>query len=507
MTDAPDNEIKTLIRLALDYQDKKVEAGIVWGQVKALKQLNIDTRGLTLQAKQLMMQRNTAAHHLLEVSTNKEWFTKESTGINLDLAKIQREAAQHLAQNTLTRYLSAEPLIRGELAKELLANKAGYHLLFDNNISFEALKKEARAFEPAAHLAPTTSSAGALSEDKPRPTLWDVDRISQALMNNPEGTYTAFLGEPKERTSSHLRYSGGLIISTKGSDAGKWYSFTEEVGGAPLSAIQKYLNYSFPEALAYGACLAGLSDYEAKITTPKPLPIRQELKPSDTQVTQKLNNGVLSAESIWNGTTAVEGSLAERYFIEHRGLDSIEGMAIRYWPKGATWVDFDAEGTLVEKANKIPAAVIAARNAKGEVISVQRIYLDEKTAGKNTFLKDAKLTKGSTKGAPGVIQTGAQGGVLYIAEGPETAASIARTDKDATVLVSFSVSNLSNMGEVINAYAPKQVFIAADNDGDDSSSRKTTEKACQALRDQGIDVRIVYPSLLAYRVKTDWNDG
>lgn len=504
--DAPDKEMKTLIRLALDYQDKKIEAGIVWGQVKALKQLNIDSRGLALQAKQLILQRNSAAHHLLDACTNKEWFTKEVTGINLDLAKLQREAAQHLAQKTLMCYLSAEPVDRCELAKALLANKAGYHLLFDNNISFEVLKKEARDFEQTGRIVPVTSNTSLLSEEKTPPARWDVDRISQALMNNPEETYTAFLGEPKERTPSHLRYSGGLIVSTRGGDAGKWYSFTEEVGGGPLSAIQKYLHYSFPQALAYGASLAGLSDYEAKITTPRPLSLRQESKPADTQAEQKLKNGVLCAQSIWNGTTAADGSLAKRYFIEHRGLDSIDGMAIRYWPKGAVWVDFDAEGLCVEKPNKIPAAVIAARNAEGEVVSVQRIYLDEKTAGKNTFLKEAKLTKGSNKGAPGVIQTGSPGGVLYIAEGPETAASIASLDKEATVLVSFSVSNLSNVGDVIKTYAPKQVFIAADNDGEAAASRKTTEKACQALREQGIDVRIIYPSLLANRVKTDWND-
>ncbi|MBA3536437.1 MAG: hypothetical protein H0T84_07500 [Tatlockia sp.] len=63
-------------------------------------------------------------------------------------------------------------------------------------------------------------------------------------------------------------------------------------------------------------------------------------------------------------------------------LDSIEGMAIRCWPKGALWVDFDNDGIRIEKPNKISVALIAARNVEGQVVSVQRIYLDEKTAGK-----------------------------------------------------------------------------------------------------------------------------
>jgi hypothetical protein len=504
--DAPSQESKALIRLALDYQDKKVEAAVVWGQVKALNQLKIDTRGLALQAKKLMMQRNKAAHDLLHGCTEQISLTKESTGINLDQAKLQREAQQYEAYKVVLRYLSSAPESRGALAKELLANKAGYHLLYDTNSSFKTLNKEAQQFELDARIAPITASNNVPSDSIPKNNLWDINRINEALMNHPIETYTAILGEPKEHASNHLRYSGGLIISTKGSDAGKWYSFTEEVGGTPLSAVQKYLNLSFPDALAYGASLAGLSDYEAKLSHNKPQPVNPTPKPHDTRAEDKIMNGITSAQSIWNGTIDAKGSLAERYFIEHRGLNSIEGMDIRYWPKGAEWVDFDAEGMRIEKPNKIPAAVVAAHDAEGTVVSVQRIYLDEQTAGKNTFLKDAKLTKGRNKGAPGVIQTGTKGGVLYLAEGPETAASIASLDRTATVLVSFSVSNITNMAHVIKAYAPQKVIIAADNDGDDSNARKTTEKAAQALRNQGIDVRIAYPKQLPHQTKTDWND-
>lgn len=504
--DAPVQEMKSLIRLALEYQDKKVEAGVVWGQAKALEKLNIDARGLTLQAKQLMMQRNAAAHNLLSACTQKDWLTKAITGINLDVVKLQREANQHAAQLVVNRYLSATPNTRGELAGSLLANKCGYHLLFDNNITFETLKKEARAFEQAERLQTTTSNQTAVKNTKAPLALWDIDRITDALMNAPIATYTAILGEPKEHHPNHLRYSGGLIVSTKGSDAGKWYSFTEEVGGTPLNAIQKYLRLSFPEALAHGASLAGLTAFNAKISQPNSVIRVQKPSPVDPVFAQKRRNNVVSAKSIWDSTVDIDNTLAARYFTEHRKVDNLHGMAIRYWPKGAVWVDFDAEGLRIEKPNKIPAAVIAARNAEGEVVSVQRIYLDEKTAGKNTFLKDAKLTKGSNQGTPGVIQTGVKGGALYIAEGPETGASIASLDASATVLTSFSVSNISKIADVIKTYAPKTIILAADNDGELSASRKTTEKACQTLRNEGLDVRIVYPDMLEGRVKTDWND-
>ncbi len=500
--DAPNQEMKSLIRAALDYQDKKVEAGKVWGQVKTLQQLKIDTRGLGSQAKQLRLQRNEAAFALLQSGVNLDLLTRDLTGVNLNVATLQREAHQHTSHQMVLRYLSATPDNRAELAREMLANKAGYHLLFDYNISFDTLKKDVQFAERQALLTPPPPHAVS-SVKQP---LWDIDRITQALMQHPVETYTAILGEPKEHNASHLRYPGGLIVSTQGPDAGKWYSFTEEVGGTPLGAIQKYLSQSFPDALAYGASLAGLSEYDAKLNT-HPIGIKREVPESiDTSQVQKRNNGILSAQSIWDGTLAVDGTLAARYFSEHRQVANLDGMEIRYWPKGASWVDFDAEGVRVERPNKIPAAVIAARNAEGVVVSVQRIYLDEKTAGKNTFLKDAKLTKGSNKGAPGVIQAGTPGGTLYIAEGPETAASIASLDKQATVLTSFSVSNIANMADVIKTYAPARVIIAADNDGVASAARTTTEKACHILRNEGLDARIVYPPMLPNKTKTDWND-
>lgn len=498
---APEYELKTLIRLALEYQEKRTEVGRIWGQAKSLKQLGIDSRGLELQAKQLMNQRNEAAHSLLQACTKHEWLNKELTGINLDLTKLERESKQYTAYKRVLRYLSASPNERGELAQELLSNKAGYHLLFQHQISFDELKNDVTEMKRKAHLHTSQKT-----QEAPKKSLWDIERINQALMHNPIDTYTAILGEPKERGTNHISYSGGLVISTKGSDAGKWYSFAEEIGGAPLSAIQKYLHLSFPEALAHGAALAGLSEFEAKLST-HPVPkIQNQLRIEDKHANQKIQQGIISAQSIWDGTVAIKGSLAERYLIEHRNIDTIEGMEIRYWPKGALWTNFDREGRTITQSNKIPAAVIAGRNTQGDVVCIQRIYLDERTAGKNTFLKDAKLTRGSNKGTPGVIQQGTQGAILYIAEGPETGASIASLDRNATVLVSFSVSNIANMVDVIKAHAPKQVFIAADNDGEFSDSGKTTKKACQILRNQGIDVRIVVPDGLPGREKTDWND-
>ncbi|MBA3536436.1 MAG: toprim domain-containing protein [Tatlockia sp.] len=69
-------------------------------------------------------------------------------------------------------------------------------------------------------------------------------------------------------------------------------------------------------------------------------------------------------------------------------------------------------------------------------------------------------------------------GALYIAEGPETAATIASLDRQATVLVSLALVT-SLIWQLLSKGMPQKLFIAADNDGDGSAACKITVKACQ----------------------------
>ena len=180
---------------------------------------------------------------------------------------------------------------------------------------------------------------------------------------------------------------------------------------------------------------------------------------------------------------------------------------MRFLPKGSKWLDADSNGKLVEKVNKIPALVIPARNEKGDVTGVQRIYLDENTANKNTFMKTAKLSKGQIQSCAGVIQKGDKQGFLYIAEGPETGASIAMANPNATVLVSFGLSNIQNLAKIIKNHYPKEVIIAGDNDSQTGSKTfELTQKACDALKEKGVQAMVIIPKQIKGFEKTDWND-
>lgn len=332
----------------------------------------------------------------------------------------------------------------------------------------------------------------------------DAKTINECLMANPEQTYISIFGEPKSQNTRELRYSGGLIISLKGKDRGLWHDFTNGVGGAPIQALMTRDNITFREALEQAAKIAGMDNYHEFIQVKKPEPVHD--KTPNLSKDMETKNRIISARSIWDGSVEAKGTLAEKYLQKHRNLDNASQLDIRFWPKGSSWKNYNSEGIMEDKINKIPALVFAARNEKNEITGVQRIYLDEKTASKNTFMDNAKLSKGVIEGSCGLIQKGMRGSRLYIAEGPENGASIAMADRKATVLCSFGISNMNNLFQVIKKHKPCEVIIAGDNDGAKAGSTIALNKIIENLKQQNINVMPLLPKALDGHLKTDWND-
>ena len=332
----------------------------------------------------------------------------------------------------------------------------------------------------------------------------DARIINESLMVNPENTYRAIWGEPKKQNSRELRYNGGLIVTLKGKDKGLWHDFSDGVGGAPIQAIMARDNLSFKEALSQAATMAGIHQFDEPFNKIKPSnPHQNELQKSN-DIEKK--NKIISAKSIWDGSVHAKGTLAEKYLKQHRGIDAIDKLDIRFWPTGSQWRNCNDDGLLEDKINKIPALIIAARNEKNEITGVQRIYLDSKTASKNKFMENPKLSKGIIQGSCGIIQKGMQGSRLYVAEGFETGASIALADSKATVLCSFGVSNMKNLSPIIKKFNSKEVIIAADNDGNFAKSQQAIDKTIDVYKQDNLNARAVFPDMLQGKIKTDWND-
>lgn len=328
----------------------------------------------------------------------------------------------------------------------------------------------------------------------------DATSITEALTAKPEETYHAIFGKPKKITSKEMCYSGGLIVSLKGSKAGFWYDFSEGTGGGPIQALMRERGLSFKEALQEGANIGGVS--ERNYITPVH---REKLLNNQIDIEEK--NKIISAKSILKGGIPIKGTLAEYYLKEHRGIENPNRLNVLFWPKGAAWQATNENGKLYNKINKIPALLVAAKNDKNEITGVQRVYLDERTGGKNTFMDNAKLSKGKIEGSAGVLQKGVKLGTLYLVEGPETGASIAMANPKSTVLVSFGLANLKNLKPLIKNFHPNEIIIAGDNDSlSKNNTPKITKDALETLKNEWENAKMIIPKNIQGREKTDWND-
>jgi hypothetical protein len=295
----------------------------------------------------------------------------------------------------------------------------GHEPLIKKAHAFDAQIKEKYQLKELAH--PKQYVNRTLEKLQQSRSYLDAKTVNEALMTNPENTYIAVFGEPKSINSREIRFSGGLIVTLKGPKKGLWYDFNEGKGGMPIDAIMASRQLDFKEALKVAADLSGLTFNQIPLSqTP---PIHRDRSNNDEGLAKK--NGQVSAKSIWEGSVPIKGTLAETYLQKHRGIEDPSRLNVRFWPIGAAWVNCKEDGTLEDKINKIPALIIPAKNINNQISGVQRIYLDKNSGGKNRFMDNPKLSKGTIEGSAAILQEGMKGARVFIAEGPETAASIA----------------------------------------------------------------------------------
>lgn len=518
----------------LQYKAVSVDAYKQWQQVHNLKVVAYSEKKEQInQAKSQSSKRDALAYALKDSpyldsilsyeKGSKEKIETHANNHQLKLGKLKgvNKAIQALSTqyNTITSNQSIQAVSAWKSHWFALCNhvkqierKGGHQFaLKENPLPIESIQTINQ--ELKQHYEVTQQSSNLQTKSTTNPLLNRVEKVSQyldartineCLMANPELTYSEIFGEPKSQTTRELRYSGGLVVTLKGKDRGLWHDFSGGVGGAPIQALMKRDNLTFKEALNAAAKIAGMeqgNEYNQgknpAIAQDKAMSISKDLE---------IKNKIASAKSIWDGAIDAKGTLAEKYLSLHRGLDNSKQLDIRFWQKGTPWKNCNDQGILEEKINKVPALIFAARNAKNEITGVQRIYLNELTANKNTFMDKAKLSKGVIEGSCGIIQKSMRGSRLYIAEGAETAASIAMADSKASVLVSFGVSNIKNLSAIIKKHKSSEVIIAADNDGALAKSHLAIYKTIEELQKNDIKATAIFPKPLTGQLKTDWND-
>ena len=189
-----------------------------------------------------------------------------------------------------------------------------------------------------------------------------------------------------------------------------------------------------------------------------------------------------------NESLPIEGTLAETYLKEHRGIDPhLCSKEIRFLE------------SIKEPSTKqnYPALLVIGKNPEGIVEGVQVTYL-EKDASKAKAPESAKRSYGVIKGSSIPVHQG--GNMIAVAEGVETALSVASANPNLTVFSSLgSITNFS--AQKFNAKG-QTLLICADNDASDNASNHKVSRAADELANKGFNVFVAKPN----EVGQDFND-
>lgn len=362
---------------------------------------------------------------------------------------------------------------------------------------------------------------------KPQPAFIDLPRLKADLNDQAESIALHYLGIPKAKAGGQLRFGdkkGSLFVTIVGKNQGHWYDFQTAEGGDMLSLIShttgKDFKASMKEAVEF---LGGESRYlVSNNKTREQLASRQQKALQAERLTAAIQAKKMAhVHHIAEGTQSIQGTLAEQYLREHRGIKGeLNSDNLRFHPALKNWVTGDVR----------PALVILAHDKKNQLSGLQATFLDPLTANKAHLAGAVKLSRGSISQGSVVHQAVnplKESPVIALAEGLETALSIAEARPDWQVNVTFGVSNFERVARsVALAHEEKNanksqahegvasvadvarpfVIICADNDGIDSGTAKAVKKTIENLRIQGITAQVIEPTKPAGIEKWDFND-
>jgi phage/plasmid primase-like uncharacterized protein len=183
----------------------------------------------------------------------------------------------------------------------------------------------------------------------------------------------------------------------------------------------------------------------------------------------------------------IKGTLAETYLKVERGIDlDLDNQNIRFIP------------SVREPDSQIhhPGLLVIGRTKEGEVSGVQVVYLDDN--GKKLNCETPKRSYGFIKNAAVPVQCGSS--IMAVAEGVETALSVAKAHPEITVFASLgSITNVS----AIDFHAKgNTMVICADNDENNHDTELKSSRAADEFQKKGFNVLITKPEKMGH----DFND-
>ncbi|WP_230849021.1 conjugative transfer relaxase/helicase TraI [Legionella saoudiensis] len=317
---------------------------------------------------------------------------------------------------------------------------------------------------------------------------YDANIISQNLSNHAEVILENLLGQPNRELSSKKEYRygtyGSLVICLHGDKRGVWYNHETLEKGNLLHLIQKTLNLDFKQSLSYAAKLTGddlkeqLKERGNRQYEPK------EIKKSEPNKTQDY------ALQLARESKPINGTLAEKYLTEIRGIHHVSGDNLRYHPGVFT--------KKTEAEQHKPALLYLSRDKGNKVTAVEAVYLDKLTGNKASLGIKSKRSYGDKNGSGVILNKGEKDSVTYLAEGGETALSVRDAVPNERVITTLGKGNFKTIHMDL---LTDKVVLCLDNDGKPIGKDKVIIEAIERLKNHGKSVKIVIPQR-----EKDFND-
>ena len=185
-----------------------------------------------------------------------------------------------------------------------------------------------------------------------------------------------------------------------------------------------------------------------------------------------------------NEAQPIEGTVGETYFREARRITIPIPPSIRFHPSLPYWTIGDNDKPTV--LGEWPALLCSIVDASGNLIGIERIYLEHDGSGKARLPDRLKAKKGIGHKKGGRVELGAAGTQLGLAEGIETALSATQLFGDPC----WAALGGQNLKSFVIPPLVTHFILFADNG--DAGRKLARDAACEFER-KGRPTWLVYP--------------
>lgn len=242
------------------------------------------------------------------------------------------------------------------------------------------------------------------------------------------------------------RLTSSFKVELSGSDRGRWYRFSQDVGGFGLALLYygetreqgvPRSKAEWSDAFKFARSFFGIAG-EQRQETPAEKKEREERqekervarrerqREDEEKKERKRQYRSQTAKAICEQMVSIKGTLAERYLVEGRAIapvsdwlwdpDGVLGfIADHEYEREAEWEN----GVKIKEGRRFPCLIARVQDAFGETIAVWQIFLHPTEPRKNDLVDEAKVGLGPAGG--GAVRVGGIGPHIGAAEGLESA--------------------------------------------------------------------------------------